>query len=168
MHAGPEYAIPTSNSAYNEKNNPKYFRKALEAGVTVIIAHCSLPYFGKLDTAYQDDLEEYYKLIIDAQNNNWKLYSDLSALTTPLRNAYIEDIRRKVPAENLLFGSDYPVPASELSYKKDKDPIKWLKLAWAALRIRNPIDKNYVLISKMGFDKAVLTNASRLFAQIIR
>jgi len=166
MHSGPEYAIPTSNDNFTEKNNPKYLRTPLELGVTVIIAHCSLPYFGMLDTEYFDDLDEYYKLVEEAEMKGWKLYSDLSALATPLRNSYIPDIRARTPHNKLLFGSDYPIPASELSYKKSKNIFKWLKLFFDAMSIKNPIDKNYKAIDKMGFNESVFSNASALFEQI--
>ena len=168
LHAGPEYAIPTSDEAYDEKNNPKYIRPALEKGVTVIIAHCALPFFGVLDAAYADDLEEFFKLIDEADNKNWKLYGDLSALTTPTRNSYVPQLKRAVPQNRLIFGSDYPIPPSELSYKKKKNIIKWIKLTFKALSISNPIDKNYFLIKKMGFGEDVFTNGSRLFEKIIR
>jgi predicted TIM-barrel fold metal-dependent hydrolase len=168
VHCGPEYAIPTSNKNYIEMNNPKYLRSALNMGVTVIIAHCSLPYLNMLDIEYQDDLAEFYKLFEDAQTNNWKLYSDVSALATPLRSSYIPDVKRKIPHEKLLFGSDYPLPASELSYKKSKNVFKWLKLFFEALSTKNPIDKNYLSIDDMGFNKSVFTNASNLFNAIIR
>jgi predicted TIM-barrel fold metal-dependent hydrolase len=137
-------------------------------GVTVIIAHCSLPYLNILDIEYQDDLAEFYKLFEDAQTNNWKLYSDVSALATPLRSSYIPDVKRKIPHEKLLFGSDYPLPASELSYKKSKNVFKWLKLFFETLYTKNPIDKNYLAIDDMGFNKSVFTNASNLFNAIIR
>ena len=168
LHAGPEYAIPTSDESYDEKNNPKYIRPALERGVTVIIAHCALPYFGIFDSAYADDPEEFYKLIEEAENNNWKLYGDLSALTTPTRNSYIPQLKRIVPQNRLIFGSDYPIPPSELSYKKKRNIIKWIKLTFRALSIRNPIDKNYFLIRKMGFEENVFRNGSMLFEKIIR
>ena len=80
VHSGPEYSIPTSNESFIEFNNPKYLRPALDRGVTVIIAHCALPYFGALDTKYQDDMEEFYKLFEESKTKPWKLYADLSAL----------------------------------------------------------------------------------------
>ena len=166
VHCGPEYAIPTSNSNFIEKNNPKYLRKALEMGVTIIIAHCALPYWGKLDKDYFDDKEEFFKLFEDARKNNWNLYADLSALATPLRSDFIPEIKEKIPQERLLFGSDYPIPASELSYKKTKNPIKWVQLFFKALQIKNPLDKNYQLISKMGLDNKIFANATKLFLEI--
>ncbi len=165
-HAGPEYTIPTQDKKYNEFNNPKYLRIALDQGVTVILAHCALPYFGFLDVDYQDDLDEFYRLFEEVEKNSWNLYADVSAVATPLRAPYMEKIINKIPHERILFGSDYPLPASELSYTNSKNIFKWLKLIWQAIQIRNPLDKNYTVIKNMGFDDIIFTNAANLFAQI--
>lgn len=165
-HAGPEYTIPTHDKNFNKFNNPKYLRTALDQGVTAIIAHCSLPYFGFLDTDYLDDLDEFYNLFSEADQNNWRLYADLSAVATTLRAPYMEKIIENIPHERLLFGSDYPIPASELSFTKSKNIFKWLKLVWQAIQIRNPLDKNFRVIKNMGFDDIVFTNGSELFEQI--
>lgn len=165
-HTGPEYAIPTSDKKYNKYNNPKYLKKALDEGVTIIIAHCALPYFGFLDVDYQDDLADFYKLFNEAEQRNWKLYADLSAIAAPLRAPYIEIVKKTIPHEKLLFGSDYPIPASELSYTKSKNIFKWLKFFWNAIQIRNPLDKNYKIINNMGFDECIFTNSADLFSLI--
>ena len=166
VHCGPEYAIPTSKPGFNEKNNPKYLRKPLDMGVKIIIAHCSLPFWGELDTDYLDDMKEFYKLFEESKNNNWKLYADMSALTTPLRNKFIPKIKEKISHDRLLFGSDYPVPASELSYKNTKNIYYWLKLFFRAIKEKNPLDKNYKLIKQMKFNDEVFTNPYRLFSEI--
>ena len=87
-------------------------------------------------------------------------------LAEPLRNAYIPDILAKIPQDRLLFGSDYPIPPSEFSYKKGKNIIKWIKLTFEAFSIRNPLDKNYYLLKKMGFDSQIFKNNSKLLGQI--
>ena len=107
-------------------------------------------------------MDEFYKLFELSKRNSWKLYADLSALTEPLRNAYIPDILARIPQDRLLFGSDYPIPPSEFSYKKGKNIIKWIRLTLKAFSIRNPLDKNYYLLKKMGFSPSVFTNASNL------
>ncbi len=165
-HAGPEYAIPTSDKTYIEFNNPKYLRTALEEGVTVIIAHCSLPYFWFLDADYQDDFKEFLKLFNDAEKNGWNLYADLSAICTPFRSPYIDKIKSHVPAERLLFGSDYPIPLSELSYNKSTNFFSWVRFVLKVVSMRNPLDKNYLLVKEMGFDECIFTNASHLFKNI--
>ena len=73
-------------------------------------------------------MEEFYKLFEESKTKPWKLYADLSALAEPLRNAYVPDILARIPQDRLLFGSDYPIPPSEFSYKKGKNIIKWIRL----------------------------------------
>jgi uncharacterized protein len=167
-HVGPEYSVPTSAESYNEYNNPKYLAAALELGVTVVLAHCGTPYFGALDADYQDDFEEFLKLFDRAAVHGWDLHADLSALCTPFRSPYIERIKAGVPASRLIYGSDYPIPISEFSYRKDKNILSWLGVLLKTMFMKNPLDKNYLLIKEMGFEEAIFTNAARLFAGIVR
>jgi predicted TIM-barrel fold metal-dependent hydrolase len=166
VHAGPEYAIPTSDKAANAFNNPKHMRRALDEGVVVILAHCALPYFWFLDADYQDDFDEFLKLFEEAPRRGWKLYADVSALCTPLRSPYIETIKERVPADRLLFGSDYPIPLFELSYHQSKDFLTWVRFLARVTFLKNPLDKNYMLIKEMGFGEALFTTAASLFEEI--
>lgn len=167
-HTGPEYSIPTSNKRYNKYNNPKYLRIALEQGVTVIVAHCALPYFYLLDKpGYYDDWHDFLKIVQEAEESGWNLYADLSAITGPLRLPFIDDIIKKVPVKRLLFGSDYPVPLSGLSYHKPINVWAWLKFLFKIISIKNPLDKNYNILKGMAFDDQVFTNASQLFSSIL-
>lgn len=165
-HAGPEYTIPTSDKSFIEFNNPKHLRTALDQGVRVIVAHCSLPYFWFLDVDYQDDFKEFLSLVSEAEKKDWNLYADLSAICTPLRSPYIDQILSQVPAKRLLFGSDYPIPLFELSYNKSTHFFSWLRFILKVATQKNPLDKNYLLIKEMGFDESVFTNAAELFSQI--
>jgi predicted TIM-barrel fold metal-dependent hydrolase len=167
-HAGPEYAIPTSNKSYEEFNHPNYLREALEEGVTVIIAHCALPYFWIFESNYQQDFREFLGLVEQAEKKNWHLYADVSALATPLRAPYIKKILKKVPAERLLFGSDYPIPLSEFTYHRSHNFFNWLRFLLKVAFLKNPLDKYYLVIKKMGFAEQIFSNASRLFSQIKR
>ena len=165
-HCGPEYAIPTSDETYNEYNNPKYLRIALEQGVTVIIPHCATPYFGFLDVDYQDDFEEFLKLFREADTNGWNLYADLSALCIPTRSPYIERIQDEIDSGRLIYGSDYPFPISAFSYGR---PTNIFSRALSLLRLmfmKNLLDKNYLIIKEMGFDDCIFANAKALFDKI--
>ena len=168
-HAGPEYAIPTSSESYNKFNNPKYLRNALDEGVTVIVAHCAMPYWGLLDYDYQDDFEEFLRLFEEAERKGWNLYADLSAICTPFRIGYVREIKEKtknISHGRLLFGSDYPIPLSELCFTKRRWPYPWIKYVLQVLTMKNPLDKNYQLIKEMGFDEAIFTHANTLFSSI--
>lgn len=168
VHAGPEHAIPTSDKAYNQFNNPKHLRRALDEGVTVILAHCALPYFLFLDSGYQDDFDEFLKLFEEAPRKGWRLYTDVSALCTPMRSPYIETIKEHVPAERLLFGSDYPIPLFELSYNQNKGFLNWMRFIARVAFMKNPLDKNYTLVKGMGFGEALFSTAASLFGEILR
>jgi hypothetical protein len=168
-HAGPEYAIPVSDKTYAEYDNPKYLRNALDEGVTVIVAHCAMPYFGEFDTAYLDDFEEFLKLFEEAEQKNWNLYADLSAICSPFRIKYVEKVKEnvdKIPHEKLIFASDYPIPISELCYNKSTNFFAWLKYMMKVAFLSNQLDKNYKLIKGMGFDDCIFTNASKLFERV--
>jgi len=170
-HAGPEYAIPTSNNDYIKFNNPKYLRTALDLGVTVIVAHCATPVFGAFDTEYHDDFDEFLKLFEDAVINNWNLYADLSAVCSLFRIKYVEKVKQRLQAiasDKLIFGSDYPIPLSELCYNTSQNFFSWIKFLAKVIFIRNPLDKNYHLIKGMGFGDSVFINADKLFSLIKR
>lgn len=167
-HAGPEYAIPTSNDDYNTFNNPRYLEAALDKGVTVIIAHCALPYFGVFEQDYTDDYNQFMKMMDEAEDKGWNFYADLSADASTFRRFKMDEIVKKVPHERLLFGSDYPIPASILSYSKIRNFFRWLKYVTKNVIGTNPLDKNYNLINKMGFDPVIYTTAGKLFEQIKR
>lgn len=162
-HTGPEHAIPTSDAKAKDFDNPERLIPALKEGTTVIMAHCALPYFGPLDIDYK---KEFIGLFEAAAKHDWKLYADLSALCTPLRTPYIERIKKVVPAEQLIFGSDYPIPLSEISYNKNPNLAARFKYMKRVLFEKNPLDKNYLLIKEMGFADCIFTNAARLFAKI--
>lgn len=166
-HAGPEYSIPSSDEAFQEYNNPIHLIPALERGVTVILAHCSLPLVKEIDgmRAY----EEMVGLFSEADSKGWKLYADLSALLMITRSFLIKErVIDALPHNRLLMGSDYPIPISEAAYIKGRDFFKKLRIFWTALKLRNPLDKNAYVLGNMGFDPEVFHSASDIFSSIVR
>ena len=114
---------------------------------------------------------EFKNLFEEAAHNNWNLYADLSAVCTPFREGYIREIMKLsniIPADRLIFGSDYPIPLSELTYNKNTNLFAWIKFLLKAAKIKNPLDKNYFIIKGMDFGDEVFTNASMLFSHIKR
>jgi mannonate dehydratase len=167
-HAGLEYSIPPADPDAIRFNNPGRLRYALDEGVTVVVAHCSLPYFWILDTEYQDDFREFLALFDEAERKRWKLYADLSALTGFFRAPYIREEILRLPHERLVFGSDYPIPLSELSYHRPVHFFNWLRFLFRVGRLKNPLDKNAAIIRGMGFRDCVFTNAQSLISSIRR
>ncbi len=158
-HAGPEHAIPAWDKNWNRFNNPERLKRPLSRGVTVIAAHCALPYFPDDP---KDDFIMLMSMINESEGNGWDLFADLSALCVPFRNPFINKIQENIPESRLLYGSDYPIPIVELSYKKSKNIFRQIRIFLKAVFTKNPLDKNYYLLKKMGFDKEVFLNANSI------
>jgi len=160
-HVGPEAAIPPFDKPSQELNSPRFLRTALDAGVTVIAAHAALPL---LPPPLESD--RHYRELVDLFNEgsskNWKLYADLSAINLGPRHLYIDKIKRDIPADRLVFGSDYPIPILDISQSPHLSLWKWLKHFCQTICVKNPLDKNYVLIKNMEFDKELFHNASNI------
>jgi len=164
-HVGPEGAIPPFDKSLQKLNSPRLLRNALDARVTVIMAHAALPLLPpplENDQAFQ----ELIALFREAESKNWKLYTDLSAINLGPRNSYIDKIKKEIPPQRLIFGSDYPIPILDTSQKPDLSLWHWLKHFFQTISIKNPLDKNYLLIKNMEFDESIFSNAAKLFANI--
>ncbi len=94
-------------------------RAALDLGGIVIFAHCGLPYYAPnwlaqvLEHSDLDPVRSYLADYPADGSAGGRCYADLSAFATPFRRGYFETIRQ-LPAESLLFGSDWPTPVFEL------------------------------------------------------
>jgi predicted TIM-barrel fold metal-dependent hydrolase len=160
-HVGPEGAIPPFDEALQKLNSPNLLRNALDAGVTVIMAHAALPL---LPPPLESDryFQELTALFQEAESHGWNIYTDLSAINLGPRNSYIDKVKENIPAERLIFGSDYPIPILDISQKPHLSLWHWLKHFLQTIATKNPLDKNYLLIKNMEFDDSLFTNASRI------
>lgn len=158
-HDGPEHAISSWSKDWNKLNDPNRLKLPLLVGVKVIAAHCALPYFSD-DSV--DDFEKLVEMLGDADVNGWKLYADISALCVPFRNPYIKRIIKEVNPRNLIYGSDYPIPIIEFTYKKSKNIFRQIWIFLKAFFTKNPLDKNFYLLRKMGFDSSVFSNWQKI------
>lgn len=145
LHVGAEYAIMTTDPAtssydflswdwldrlrnqlrrkserWSTPDIPKVLdnlKHGVEKGATIILAHCGLPYFAPrfLGFLEHSDLKPVRQFLrMPAGANGGSFYADVSALITPFRKSFFGDVR-KLPASQLLTGSDFPVPVFELS-----------------------------------------------------
>ncbi len=110
VHCGEEKAVKGSDT--QAFGNPLRLRRALDAGVTVVVAHCAtlgedVDDDGKLRPSF----ELFLKLMAEARANE-RLYGDISAITQ--RNRKAAAIRTLLERADLhprlLHGSDYPLP----------------------------------------------------------
>jgi hypothetical protein len=199
LHCGAEYAIPTSNHStqshdflewgwtdkiLNLFHRPRWYspdisgihenlRKGLRAGAVIIFAHAGLPYYfggwvGKLfEHSDYDSVRDY---LAENTTGRWpgKCYADVSALCTPIRRAFYPDIR-KLPQEFLLFGSDFPTPAFELSADLNevardfKDVMKG-NLQSIVIPQGNLISVNHRELNREFPGHPMFTNLSRLLS----
>ena len=94
--------------------------RGMQAGGRIILAHCGLPYFAPnflkkwIEHSALDAVRKYLERYPGTGEIGGKCFADVSAIVTPFRKSYFEDIR-KLPAGSLLAASDFPVPVFELS-----------------------------------------------------
>ena len=112
-HAGLERAVPGGEQALG---NPLRLRRALEAGVRVVVAHCSsMGQDRDLDRGADGPLVDSFDLfarLMDEPRYLGRLFGDLSAMTQINRAApaLARVIERSDWHPRLLNGSDYPLP----------------------------------------------------------
>lgn len=115
-HAGEEKAVAVKDA--QALGNPLRLRRALDLGVTVIVAHCaSLGRNADLDhpgkTASNFDL---FLRLLDDPRYRGRLYGDLSAITqvNRLPRPLLSLLAHPELDGRLLNGSDYPLPGVDL------------------------------------------------------
>jgi uncharacterized protein len=114
-HAGRERAV--TGVDHQAWGNPLKLRRALDAGVRVVVAHCaSMGEDRDLDKGeggpHLDSFELFARLM-DEPRYAGRLFGDLSAVTQTARagTALARLIREEAWHSRLLNGSDYPLPA---------------------------------------------------------
>ena len=125
-HAGDEHAVDAEGA--QDLGNPLRLRRALENGVTVVVAHCaSLGEGVDLDDPSGKHVPNFELFLRMMGEERWKgrLYGEISATTlvnreTALIGALLE---RAELHPRLLNGSDYPLPA--------------IRVVWSARRFAN-------------------------------
>ena len=197
LHVGPEYAIPTTDDktftydflswSWIEKAR-NWFRfgnrwhtpqtkkirenldRALKSGAVIIFAHCGLPYFasGLLAFLEHSDHKVVKSYLDKNKQNNYtgRCYADISACCTPFREAYFQDIAN-LPAEYLIFGSDFPTPVFEI-YADRKEKLKDFKAMLDGYFERiivpqdNLLDVNYRYLRQAFPGHSLFSNFSNL------
>lgn len=113
-HAGEEKAV--HGAGFKDAGNPLKLRRALDAGVRVVIAHCaSIGDDIDLDSGAHGprvpSFDLFARLMADEHYRHY-LFADISAITQ--RNRSVEVLRAIIEHhdwhDRLLNGSDYPLP----------------------------------------------------------
>jgi mannonate dehydratase len=121
-HTGRENAVQGGNQDFG---NPLRMRRALDAGVRVVLAHCASEGddvdLDKGDNAERLKSFELFARLMDEPRYSKLLYADISAIT--LRNhAWViaSLLQRRDWHSRLLNGSDYPLAAIVPLFNLDK------------------------------------------------
>ena len=148
-HTGYEHTIPSKAQIWGD---PRRLVPALEEGARVIAAHCA--------TAGPFAPNETFGCFVELAARYPRLYGDVSALTTFGRGKYLKRVLAELPAleGQLLYGSDYPVPASPLRMA----PLVGLKAARRAQREGNLLTRHLLLAQAAGVPAAVFENTARI------
>lgn len=154
VHCGEEVAAPGARQ--HAFNNPLRLRRALDAGVRVVVAHAAtLGHARDIDRGENGPRERAFDLfarLMDDPRYEGRLFGDLSAVFQ--RNRELDVMRRLLARGDwhprLLHGSDYPLPGIGLLYSMPMFVAAGLLDAAAAdvlLRIRafNPLLFEFVL-----------------------
>ena len=113
-HVGEEMAV--ASAEWQKLGNPLKFRRPLDRGVRVIMAHCaSLGDNEDLDSSFGEKVSnfELFLRLMDEKRYEGLLFGDISATTqfnrigAPLQTM----LERRDLHERLINGSDYPLPA---------------------------------------------------------
>ncbi len=121
-HSGHEHTIPTNddNEEWEDWGNPLRFRRPLQIGVNIILAHCGhKDLILDLDDPEQSltpGFELFVRLAREAHRKNqtgeWtgKVYGDLSAVLAHYGPDFIRELLLCAHEEgvHLIYGSDYP------------------------------------------------------------
>jgi predicted TIM-barrel fold metal-dependent hydrolase len=199
LHCGPEYAISSSDTrtasydylrwtwwdrfwnSIRKRDDRKYrphprmihrnLRAGLDAGATIIFAHCGLPYYEPHGLKFLEHsdfrtVSRYLRRYPADNADGGRCYADVSAIVTPFRRSYFKAIKR-LPSQSLLFGSDFPTPVFELSANLEevaKDFKAVMEGQWERVAVPqdNLIDVNYRELQYFFPDHPMFTNFNAL------
>jgi uncharacterized protein len=134
VHTGPEPALEELRPEFGDFDR---LRGPLEAGVTVIAAHCG-------GSVFQDDF-------VRALPRHPRLFGDNAAFCTPLARRRPEPLLAPEVAARIVHGSDAPAPVSATACWARRE-IGW-RDAMRVSRCANPLLRDLRLKAALGFPR---------------
>ena len=168
-HAGLERAVGGVDR--QDFGNPLKLRRALKAGVRVVVAHCaSMGQDRDLDRgagAPSIDSFELFARMMDEPQHAGRLFGDISALTQTRRAKVALDRVMRTPAwhSRLLNGSDYPLPGLMPIFSPNYLVAAGL-LDAAAAPVLTEIRRHNVLLFDFVTKRALRADGKRLPAAV--
>lgn len=147
-HIGCEHTAPVFDKSLND---PYLLKPALDVGATVIGAHCGT----KIHMFEKDYFKRWRQMALEYDN----FYGDLSAFSVPTRIR----VMKKIMADpkllsKVVYGSDFPALTISFFYLFQLG----IKEVSHLLKVKNPIDKAYLALKKMGLPDEVFTRAGKI------
>lgn len=160
-HGGEERAVRGANQP--EFGNPLRLRRALDAGVRVVVAHCASEGRARdLDRGPDGPLRPAFALfsrMLDEPRYAGRLFGDVSALCLANRDPAVirQVLARRDWHPRLLYGSDYPLPGVMPLIAPGRLARQGLLAADAvapleAIRRHNPLLFHFVLLRQLAAD----------------
>ena len=151
-HTGGELALPVLCHRYAD---PRLLRHPLQAGVTVIAAHCA-GRSGLWDADYTASLLAMF--------GQWpRLFGDNSALCSPLRCRTLPHLLAESVRSRIVHGSDFPIAVNGFGPWRMGliDRATWRESS----RLPNVLERDVWLKRAIGFDESHLTRLDGLLDQ---
>ena len=160
VHAGFEHTLPVIDQACGD---PARLRPALEAGVTVIVAHCG--------SAGRFHRRETFGAFLELAATCPNCFGDTSALANFWRSRYLfelldpDRLRARYPVvpenplDKLVHGSDFPIPVSPGAFSGRTPRDRRREILG---RTRNPLQRDIELKRLAGLPDAVLERGAEL------
>lgn len=166
-HAGHELAVEAEEA--QKLGNPLRLRRALDAGVRVVVAHCASSGEGEdLDAPgtgkpIVSSFDLFLRLVADGRYAD-RLWGDVSALVQFNRcERLAEVLTRPELAGRLVYGSDYPLPAINALVRTGK--LESMGLITADERAAlNEIDRHNPLAFAFALSRTVAAGGRRFGA----
>jgi mannonate dehydratase len=159
-HGGEEQAVPSADT--QEFGNPLRLRRALDAGVRVVVAHCASHGVSlDLDQSIPTPLSafELFLRMMEESQYEGQLFGEISAilLLNRVRGVVPTLLRRTDLHGRLIHGSDYPIPGIDplinLFQLWSMNLIRWEDRApLSRLFDQNPILGDFVLKRVLTID----------------
>ena len=165
-HAGLERAVLGREA--HDFGNPLRLRRALDAGVRVVIAHCaSMGEDRDLDRGPNGPYVASFSLFARIFEKHRNAYGDLSAMTQVNRAgpALARVIEREDWHPRLLNGSDYPLPGVMPIFSVDY-LVSLKLLAAAAAPVLREIRSHNPLLFDFAMKRALRSNGKALSAAV--
>jgi predicted TIM-barrel fold metal-dependent hydrolase len=166
-HAGDERAVRGHDEALG---NPLRLRRALDAGVRVVVAHCGSLGAGRdLDRGDAAPLVSNFSLfarLMDSPAHVGRVFGDISAITQGNRIDVLASIvERSDWHSRLLNGSDYPLPGILPLISPDLLVSRGM-LAPGAVAALREIREHNALLFDFVLKRSVVSNGARLASSV--